>query len=57
MMQCPMGKALVDCPLEFARESFSVEDRMRMVCQLHEDIIDSIIGYHIECLFEREKML
>ena len=36
---------------------YSLEERYTLTSQLDEKILDGIIGYHIQCLFERERMI
>jgi hypothetical protein len=55
MIECPMGEALVNCPLREFRK-MTIEARFTLVESWDENQLDQTIAYHKKCLLEREKL-
>ena len=55
LIECPMGKALTNCPLENYRK-LSVGERFKLADSWNENKLSQIITYHKNCLRERENL-
>lgn len=53
LIDCPMGKALADCPAKDVR-ALPIGDRLKLVDEMHPDQITQIIAHHRQCLQQRE---
>ncbi len=55
MIDCPMGKALDDCPARDVR-TMPVEKRLIVVDEMTPEQIEEVIVYHRQCLSKRERL-
>ena len=53
MIDCPMGKALDNCPAKGIRR-LPLEEKISKVKQMEESQLQEIIMHHRRCLKERE---
>ena len=53
MIECPLLKALPNCPLKKYR-SLSIKEKFKLVDEMSGDQIDTIVEYHQRCLHTRE---
>lgn len=53
MIECPLFNALPNCPLKKYR-SLPINEKFKLVDEMSDDQIDSIIEYHQKCLSARE---
>jgi hypothetical protein len=56
LIECPMGKAVNDCPIEKYRGE-SVYEKMRIAYELPEEEVKSILIHHRKCLKNRESSM
>ena len=54
VIDCPMGKALDNCPAQSVRR-LPLEERIAMVRQMEEIQLQEILMHHKRCFKEREK--
>jgi hypothetical protein len=53
LIECPMGKPLINCPLETYRE-LPVGERFKLADSWDDNQLTQIINHHRNCLQERE---
>ena len=53
MIDCPMGKALDNCPAKNVR-TLPLQERIALVKQMEESQLNEIITHHRQCLKECE---
>ena len=56
LINCPLGKALDNCPAKEARK-LPVSDRIDAASGMDENQLDQIIAHHRGCLSQREESL